>query len=176
MRFIRLSAVAKLSVLVSVAVSVASCERAAPRPARDTTPQARVAAPAVESCFRSATSVLGRTTPLTGHGSVSPGWLRFGSAPVEDSGTVQLVDADGATFPARWRRIAADSIEIRGRDDFMEVSIRAAVSDTAIAGTGVLTSDADVQRNAAGQLEPLRREWRLSAPSAPCGGVPAAAR
>ena len=124
-------------------------------------------------CYRSPTSVMARTTPFEGHSSVAPGWLRFETSSGRDSGTLRLVDADGAALHATWRRSTADSLEIRGFDDFMRVEMRVMRSDSALAGTGLLTSDADVQRNAAGKLETLRREWAVRAVAAPCSGVPA---
>jgi len=134
------------------------------------------ARPAIElaaGCYRAPTSIMGRTSPLTGHGSVAPGWLQVNEHASVDSGTVRLVDADGAAFAAAWRRTAPDSIRVFGRDDFMEITIRARLGAGSITGAGLITSDADVQRNAAGQLEPLRREWSVTAQREPCDAMPA---
>ena len=161
---------------VVTVLACAACGGETARGADDTATESRPVARALTECYRSPASVMGRTTPLAGRTAVAPGWLRFDSGAGTDSGTVQLIDADGADFQARWRRIAADSVEIRGLNDFMEITLRAEVADSALAGSGLVTSDADVQRNAAGQLEPLRREWALTARAAPCDGVPAVAR
>jgi len=131
------------------------------------------AAATLAECYRSPTSAMGRTTPLDGHTSVAPGWLRFDAAASGDSGAARIIDADGARFEARWRRTSGDSIEVRGFDDFMEIHLRAVVSDGALNGSGLVTSDADVQRDAAGRLEPLRREWPLSARAVACSEAPA---
>jgi hypothetical protein len=114
---------------------------------------------------------MGRTTPLDGHTAVAPGWLRFDLSGA-DSGTAQLIDSDGAKFDARWRRTSGDSIEVRGFDDFMQIELRALVSEGALRGSGLVTSDADVQRDATGRLVPLRREWVLGARATPCAGAP----
>src|SRR5690349_13129964 len=114
---------------VSALLACAACDRGAPRDARDTSGGSpRSTAPT--GCYRSPTSVLGRTTPLDGHSSVAPGWLRFDSATAGDSGTVRLIDADGGFFEARWRRGPADSIAIEGADDFMRLAVRVALVDS----------------------------------------------
>jgi hypothetical protein len=48
------------------------------------------------------------------------------------------------------------------------------VSDSTLAGSGLVTSDADVQRDAQGRLEPLRKEWNVTARAAACDAIPAA--
>ena len=141
---------------------------------------------ALAECYRSPASVMGRTTPLAGRTSVAPGWVRFAPPPAvtgqavpvwpTDSGVAQLVDADGADFQAQWRRLGGDSVEIRGFNDFMQITLRGAVSGGSLAGAGLVTSDADVQRDSAGRLEPLRREWQLTARAAPCDSLPQVAR
>lgn len=152
-------------------VVLAACD-GANRRAHDSTVSRATARPTLAECYRSPASVMGRTTPLAGHASVAPGWLRFDSSAGPDSGTARMIDADGARFEARWRRMPGDSIEIRGFDDFMQIELRALVADSALRGSGLVTSDADVQRDAAGRLEPLRREWQLRAGAAPCGEAP----
>ena len=143
-------------------------------PASDSAARQPAPLTAIAECYQTSTSVMGRTKPLDGHTAVAPGWLRFDLS-TSDSGTVQLIDADGAKFGARWRRTTGDSVEVRGFDDFMQIELRAIVSDGALRGSGLVTSDADVQRDAAGRLEPLRREWALSARATSCADAPAPA-
>jgi hypothetical protein len=154
--------------------TLAACEgQPRARGAESARADARPAVEVLAGCYRAPSSIMGRTNPLTGHGSVAPGWLQVHEHASADSGTVRLVDADGAAFAATWRRTAPDSIRVSGRDDFMEITIRARLRAGGISGQGLITSDADVQRNAAGQLEPLRREWSVSAQREPCDAVPA---
>jgi hypothetical protein len=152
-------------------VSLAAC---GDQNGRATDSAARLPAPrvAIAECYRSPASAMGRTRPLDGHTAVAPGWIRFDLSGGTDSGTAQLIDADGAKFDARWRRTSGDSIEVRGLDDFMQIHLRALVSDSTLRGSGLVTSDADVQRDAAGRLEPLRREWALGARATSCTGAP----
>jgi hypothetical protein len=160
--------------LIVVVIICMACERSSPRD-DSSAPGASAARHSIDGCYRSPSSVMGRTTPLTGRPSVAPGWLRFdGTGP--DSGGVGLTDADGAAIEGRWHRATGDSIEIRARNDFMDVTLRVATADTILAGSGLLTSDVDLRRNAAGALEPLRREWRLAATTASCDSMPTARR
>jgi hypothetical protein len=159
---------------ILLAVICVSCGRDE-APGRDTSRPGFAAVFAPAGCYRSATSVLGRTTPLAGRTSVAPGWLRFETSTGADSGGLQLIDADGAAFRASWRRLSRDSVEISGFDDFMRIGLRVAHSDSALTGTGLLTSDAEVHRDAAGRLEPLRREWKLDARRSSCDSIPAVA-
>lgn len=161
------------SLLLAATIASVACDQRSS--GHDTTGRAAPSAPALAAtCYQAPSSILGRTVPLDGHTTIAPGWLRFADSSVADSGTVQLIDADGATFQAAWRRTNGDSLLIHGRDDFMEITLRARARDESITGTGLVTSDADVQRNAAGQLEPLRREWAIAARVAPCADAPAA--
>ena len=155
----------------SAALACAACERAAPREAAERV-QTPVTALSPTGCYRSPASVLGRTTPLDGHSSVAPGWLRFEPGAASDSGGARLVDADGGFFEARWRRAAGDSIEIHGADDFMRIAVRVALVDSTLTGAGDLTSDAELQRDSSGQLQPLRRSWELRAVAASCDSIP----
>ena len=159
---------------VSSLLACAACDRGAPRDARDTgdTGDTSPRAIAPTGCYRSPASVLGRTTPLDGHSSVAPGWLRFDRAAAGDSGTVRLVDADGGFFEARWRRGPADSIAIEGADDFMRLAVRVALMDSVLSGAGDLTSDAELQRDSSGQLQPLHRMWGLLAAAVSCDSIP----
>ena len=177
-----------IHLIVAAVLVTAACTREGRDASGDTTPAATPSAAtfALAECYRSAASVMGRTTPLAGRASVAPGWLRFGPPPAAvgqaapawppDSGAAQLIDTDGADFQALWRRIGADSVEVRGLNDFMQITLRAAVSDSTLAGSGLVTSDADVQRDSAGRLVPLRREWPLTARAASCDSLPTVAR
>ena len=160
-----------MAVLLAATTFAVACERSSR--GDDTTARATPSAPPLASaCYQAPASILGRTAPLAGHTTVAPGWLRFADSSAADSGTVNLIDADGARFVATWRRTNGDSLIVHGRDDFMEVTLRTRVGDGSITGTGLVTSDADVQRNAAGQLEPLRREWAITARVASCADAP----
>jgi hypothetical protein len=176
-----------ISLIVVAALGCVACSRERDVPHDSAAPAtSREASFALAECYRSPASVMGRTTPLTGRTSVAPGWLRFASSPgiaggvapasPPDSGMTQLIDADGADFQTQWRRVGRDSVEIRGFNDFMQITLRAAVADSTLEGSGLVTSDADVQRDSAGRLEPLRREWRLTARATACDGIPQVAR
>jgi hypothetical protein len=130
-----------------------------------------LAAPA--ACYRAAASVLGRragaaTSPDPAHA----GWLRLEGRPGADSGDARLVDEDGAALGARWRRAAGDSMVVVGFDDFLRVELRLVKAGGALTGSGLVTSDAQIERDSAGRARALRRRWAVAARRAACERMP----
>ena len=126
-------------------------------------------------CFRADRSVMGRESPLTGRASTAPGWIRLDS-PGADSGAALLIDADGAAMDASWKRAGGDSLAVLAFNDFLRVTMSVARADTALSGTGLATSDAELVRDSAGRLRDLRREWAINARAALCDSLPPRAK
>lgn len=61
--------------------------------------------------------------------------LLYGRASA-DSGAARLVDSDGRSLGAGWRRATPDTIAMTAFDDFLQVEMRLAVSDTLAIGVG----------------------------------------
>ena len=123
-------------------------------------------------CYRSSHSVL--LGPITksrqnGHG---PGWLRVEGIQAADSGAGELVDATRAGLSGLWRRGPSDSVSITAADDFLRVELRLAISDSFAVGPAMALSDADLERDASGQLRTFRRGWVLRATRASCDSMP----
>ena len=125
-------------------------------------------------CFSTAGSVLGRAA-----GTAAPaprdvtGWIRIdGLSAATDSGTVKLVDSDGRSLDARWRRVSADSVAVVGFNDFVRVEMRLSPTPNRLSGSAVASSDAAATRDSAGQLKPLRRQWAIDGSSQPCDSLP----
>jgi hypothetical protein len=122
-------------------------------------------------CFRSSESVLFGPATGSGQQGAGPGWLRLES-PGADSGFGELVDADHKGLGASWRRVSLDSVSIVAFDDFLRVEMRLALFVDSAAGPVRASSDAALERDSAGRLQDLRREWVLRAASAPCDSMP----
>ena len=126
----------------------------------------------------------GRSVLARRPGSVAPGpaglrgWIRLehGSA-ADTSGPAQLIDSDGASLGAGWRRGPGDSTVVVGFDDLLRVELRLALSDSGVVGTASAFSDAALERHRpTGELREFRRRWRLTARRASCDSLPRAAR
>lgn len=130
-------------------------------------------APVVASCYRSSQSVLlGPITPKSRQNGKGPGWIRIEGFPAAESGASELIDANRAGLGGSWRRGSGDSVSMAAFDDFLRVELRLAVSDTAVMGEAVARSDADVERDSAGNLRDFRRDWVVRAARAPCDSMP----
>ena len=138
----------------------------------DSSVAAHASARAAARCYRSSHSVL--LGPITksrqnGHG---PGWLRFEGLPTAGGGSGELVDANRAGLGGHWLRGPGDSVSMTAADDFGRVELRLAVSDSVAIGSALALSDADLERDASGQLQNFRRGWVLRASRAPCDSMP----
>jgi hypothetical protein len=127
---------------------------------------------AVARCYQSLHSVLLGPTTKSRQNGQGPGWLRIEGTPDADSGSGELVDANRAGLGALWRRGPVDSVSIAAADDFLRVELRLAVSDSIAIGSAIARSDADVEKDASGQLRTFRRGWILRAARAPCDSMP----
>jgi len=138
--------------------------------------QASRAAPggqqALARCYQSIHSVLLGPTTKSRQNGQGPGWLRIEGLPAADSGSGELVDANRAGLRAFWHRGPVDSVSIAAADDFLRVELRLAVSDSVAIGSALARSDADVEKDASGELRTFRREWILRAARAPCHSMP----
>lgn len=63
------------------------------------------------------------------------------------------------------------SIVLRAGDDFLQIEMRLAVTDSLITGSALARSDAALERDASGDLSDLRREWALRADRVPCDSM-----
>lgn len=124
-------------------------------------------------CFRSPHSVLLGPPTRSGRQGKGPGWLGLQVPQNADSGWAKLVDAGSKTFHGFWRRDASDSVAFAAGDDFLQLRMRLAVSDTVVIGSALVRSDAALEPDASGRLAALRREWTLRAVRVPCATMPA---
>ena len=145
----------------------------APEPVGGADTHAAASAARGNVCYRMASSTMGRTSPLVGKSTTSPGWLLLAAGAAPDSGAARLIDADGAAMAGTWAAAPPDSIRILAFDDFLRVTIAAVRADSALTGLGVATSDAELVRDSSGNLRDLRREWSVEARRASCDSVPA---
>jgi hypothetical protein len=126
----------------------------------------------VARCYQSLHSVLLGPTTKSRQNGQGPGWLRIEGLPAADSGSGELVDANRAGLGAFWRRGPVDSVSIAAADDFLQVELRLAVSDSVAIGSAFARSDADVEKDASGELRTFRRRWILRAARASCDSMP----
>ena len=159
-------------------ITFGACSPSDSAPAREprggaATPGTAASAARGNACYRVTSSTMGRTSPLAGKSATSPGWLILAAGTTPDSGAARLIDADGAAMAGTWVRSATDSVRILAFDDFLRVTIAAASTDSALRGTGVATSDAELVRDSSGRLRDLRREWSVDGRRAACDSVPA---
>jgi hypothetical protein len=124
------------------------------------------------ACYRSPHSVLiGPPTP-TGQQGKSPGWLALEKPQSADSGWAVMVDPDSKAFSALWRRDSTDSLVLRTGDDFLQIDMRLAVTDSRATGSALARSDAALEPDSTGRLGELRRQWTLHAVRASCDSMP----
>ena len=131
------------------------------------------APPVIEvDCYRSPQSVL--LGPLTGRRSVghAPGWIRLDGLGQSATGAAELIDGNGAGLNGRWYQHARDSLSIIGADDFLRTELQVVVRKDSLRGRGNAHSDADLERDSAGILGDLRRNWLVNAVRVPCERVP----
>jgi hypothetical protein len=125
------------------------------------------------ACYRSSHSVLlGPPTP-SGQQGRGPGWMALEVPEHADSGWAVLVDPGTRRFSTRWRRDATDSIALHAGDDFLQLDMRLAASDSLVHGSASARSDAALERDSSGSLKDLERHWILRAVRAPCDSLPA---
>jgi hypothetical protein len=131
---------------------------------------------AVTRCFVTPESVLARKPNTVAPGPADlTGWIRLDPGSTPDSGPARLIDSDGRSLGATWRRVAPDSLVVVAFDDFIRVEMRVAVRDSAVTGTATAHSDAALERDSAGRLGEFRRRWPVAARHAPCHAGPRAA-
>jgi hypothetical protein len=123
-------------------------------------------------CYRSAQSVLFGPATSSGQQGHPPGWLRLEGLSAADTGRGELVDANRIGLAVLWRRISEDSVSVPPAGHHLRVELRLAISDSSAVGPALARSDAAAERDAAGELRDLRREWVLHASRAPCDSMP----
>ena len=131
------------------------------------------------ACFAADRSVLARTPGSAGApASAIRGWIRLDrfdrntGAPLDgDSATAKLIDSDGFTLDARWRRMA-DSIVVGGFNDFVRIEMRLRVADSAARGMLKAHSDAALERDSAGRLRAFSRSIAIRLRQASCDSMP----
>ena len=123
-------------------------------------------------CYRSSHSVLLGPITKSKQNAGGPGWLRVEGLPTADSGAGELVDASRAGLNGLWRRGTGDSVSMTAADDFLRVELRLVISDSVAMGAARARSDADFERDAAGELRDFQRGWVLRAFRAPCDSMP----
>jgi hypothetical protein len=123
-------------------------------------------------CYRSSHSVLLGPITKSRQNARGPGWLRVESIQDADSGRGELVDATRAGLSGLWRRGPGDSVSMTAADDFLRVELRLVISDSFAMGPARAISDADLERDASGQLRTFRRDWVLRATRAACDSMP----
>ena len=124
------------------------------------------------TCFVADRSVLARApnTPAAGPANLR-GWIRLDRLNDGDSAVARLIDSDGFTIDASWRRVA-DSIVVRGANDFVSIEMRLLVADSVARGSMRASSDAALERDSAGKLREFRRNSAIRLVQAACDSTP----
>lgn len=123
------------------------------------------------ACFAADRSVLARTPGSAGAPtSTIRGWIRLDRFD-SDSASAQLIDSDGFTLDAAWRRMA-DSVVVGGFNDFVKIEMRLRVTDSAARGMLKAHSDAALERDSAGKLREFSRSIPIRFRQAPCDSMP----
>lgn len=125
------------------------------------------------ACFHVQQSVFARTPagPSVGPRELT-GWVVLdGREGASLRGTGRLVDSDGQTMQARWDK-ADTLLTVIAADDFLRVVLRFRESSDSIHGRAEASSDAAVERNAAGVMQEFRRTWDLQGHRRECATVP----
>ena len=175
-------ALAPLAALVHACVLAAACggpserpaERAAQGASPDTAPAREPPRPGTPSeCYVADRSILARRPNGVAPGPAGlRGWVQLERGAAADGGPALLVDSDGASLGAHWRRGPGDSLLVVGFDDFLRVELRLAVRDSGATGSASAYSDAAHERDSAGTLRDFRREWSVVARRRACAGAP----
>ena len=125
----------------------------------------------VAACFRADRSVLARAPGSAGApASRISGWIRLEQF-TGDSAPAKLIDSDGFTLDAAWRR-AGDSLIVAGFNDFVRIEMRLRLADSAASGTLNAHSDAALERDSAGKLREFSRNATIRLRRAPCDNMP----
>lgn len=124
------------------------------------------------TCYVANRSVLARApgTPAEGPAELR-GWIRLDAFGAGDSAQARLIDSDGFAIDASWRR-AADSIVVRGANDFVTIEMRLRVADSVASGSMHASSDAALERDSAGKLREFRRNSTIRLVQAACDSTP----
>lgn len=124
------------------------------------------------TCFVADRSVLARApnTPAAGPAGLR-GWIRLDRFNDGDSAAARLIDSDGFAIDASWRRVA-DSIVVRGANDFVTIEMRLRVADSVAHGSMHASSDAALERDSAGKLREFRRNSTIRLARAACDSTP----
>ena len=124
------------------------------------------------TCYVASRSVLARApgTPADGPANLR-GWIRLDAFSAGDSAPARLIDSDGFAIDAWWRR-AADSIVVKGANDFVTIEMRLRVTDSVASGSMRASSDAALERDSAGKLREFRRSSTISLVQAACDSTP----
>ena len=126
---------------------------------------------AVAACFAADRSVLARAPGSAGApASTITGWIRLEQF-TGDSASAKLIDSDGFTLDAAWRRVG-DSLMVAGFNDFVRIEMRLRLADSAARGTLNAHSDAALERDSAGRLREFSRTATISFRQAPCDNMP----
>ena len=156
---------------------IACAPRDQPEPGDSTTPAAatpgQVATPdSAASCFVANRSVLARAanTPAPGPENLR-GWILLDQFGTADSAGARLTDSDGYSLEAFWRTVG-DSIVVQGFNDFVRIEMRLRLADSAVRGSIVASSDAALERDAAGKLVEFRRSGTIRFVKADCQSMP----
>lgn len=117
-----------------------------------------------DACYLSRGPILAR---LSADSAGAGAWLRFAHGLMGDSGIARIVEPNGAALAVRWRS-ARNAIELRGFDDLVRIEALLARRGDSLSGEARLASDAQLERNARGELVPAARQWLLVAIRSPC--------
>jgi hypothetical protein len=163
-----------------VAILILGCTRdqdsatrpdSAPAPGSSTAVAFQQDSLAGAACFAADRSVLARTPGSVGAPmSTINGWIRLDRFN-GDSASAKLIDSDGFTLDAAWRRMT-DSLVVAGFNDFVKIEMRLRVADSAARGTLKAHSDAALERDSAGKLREFSRSSRIAFRQAPCDSMP----
>jgi len=131
------------------------------------------AADSAATCLVAAQSVLARGagTATTVTAGVH-GWIRLEAFAVADSSAARLVDSDGFSLDAAWRRQRPDSLVVSAFNDFVRVEMRLQLADSGVRGTMTAHSDAALERTSTGALSEFRRSRTIDFRRAPCDSMP----
>ena len=122
-------------------------------------------------CYRSPESVL--LGPDIGQRNVghAPGWIRLDSLQHASHGPAQLVDANHTVLSGQWEKHSPDSLRVVAGNDFLRTAFDGLMTENTLRGRATAHSDADLERDSAGKLGDVRRDWVLHAVRSPCDSM-----